>query len=161
MTLIVEDGTGLADADSYISLADARLYAANYGFELPDDDAQAEIALRQGTGYIDLQEPCFIGERLTATQNLAYPRDDDSGMPAALGRAAVAAAAEYGAGTDVRSTDDGKSVASEKVTGAVEVSYFQNGKTGESVVITKAMDLLRPLMISCGNNGYSFQVERA
>lgn len=160
MALIVEDGTGLDDADSYISLADARAFAANYGITLPADDTEAEITLRQGTQYVDLQEDCFVGDRLTDTQSLAYPRDDESGMPKALGRATVYAAAEFALGTDVRATDDGKSIASEEVTGAVAVSYFNNGKTGGTVTITRAMDALKSLLVDCKNNGFEFGVYR-
>lgn len=160
MALIVEDGTGLDDADSYISLADARTFAANYGITLPADDTEAEITLRQGTQYVDLQEDCFVGDRLTDTQALAYPRDDDSGMPKALGKATVYAAAEFALGTDVRATDDGKSIASEEVTGAVAVSYFNNGKTGGTVTITRAMDALKSLLVNCKNNGFEFGVYR-
>ena len=160
MALIVEDGTGLVDSDSYISLADARTFAANYGITLPADDTEAEITLRQGTQYVDLQEDCFVGDRLTDTQALAYPRDDDSGMPKALGRATVYAAAEFALGTDVRATDDGKAIASEEVTGAVAVSYFNNGKTGGTVTITRAMDALKSLLVACKNNGFEFGVYR-
>lgn len=160
MALIVEDGTGLVDSDSYISLADARTFAANYGITLPTDDTEAEITLRKGTQYVDLQEDCFVGDRLNDTQALAYPRDDDSGMPKALGRATVYAAAEFALGTDVRATDDGKSIASEEVTGAVAVSYFNNGKTGGTVTITRAMDALKSLLVTCNNNGFEFGVYR-
>ena len=160
MALIVESGAGLADADSYISLADARTFAANYGITLPADDTEAEIALRQGTQYVDLQEPCFVGERLTDDQALAYPRDDDGGMPSALGKATVYAAAEFALGTDVRASDDGKAIASEEVVGAVRVGYFNNGKTGGTVIITKAMDALKRLLVACKNNGFEFGVYR-
>lgn len=160
MALIVEDGTGLVDSDSYISLADARTFAANYGITLPTDDTEAEITLRQGTKYVDLQEDCFAGDRLNDTQALAYPRDDDRGMPKALGRATVYAAAEFALGTDVRATDDGKAIASEEVTGAVAVSYFNNGKTGGTVTITRAMDALKSLLVTCKNNGFEFGVYR-
>ena len=160
MALIVEDGTGLVDSDSYISLADARTFAANYGITLPADDTEAEITLRQGTQYVDLQEDCFVGDRLTDTQALAYPRNNNSGMPAALGKATVYAAAEFALGTDVRATDDGKAIASEEVTGAVAVSYFNNGKTGGTVTITRAMDALKSLLVTCKNNGFEFGVYR-
>lgn len=42
MAIIVEDGTGVTGANSYISLADARTYATNRGFELSADDTIAE-----------------------------------------------------------------------------------------------------------------------
>lgn len=160
MSLIVESGVGDPLADSYISLADARTFAANYGITLPADDTEAEITLRKGTQYVDLQEDCFAGDRLSDTQALAYPRDDGSGMPKALGRAAVYAAAEFALGTDVRATDDGKAIASEEVSGAVAVSYFNNGKTGGTVTITRAMDALKSLLVSCKNNGFEFGVYR-
>ena len=47
MALIVEDGSIVAAADSYQTLADARLLAEKYGVELPFDDLEAEIVVRQ------------------------------------------------------------------------------------------------------------------
>ena len=170
MALVVESGVGLADADSFISLEGARAFASKYGITLPADDAAAEVALRQGCQYVELQQKCFSGSRLTTTQALSWPRTgatnaygveySDGDMPAQLGYAQVYAAAEYAAGTDVRATDDGKSIASEEVSGAVAVSYFDNGKTGGAVVITRAMDALSPLLVACGNNGFEFLVGR-
>ena len=170
MALVVETGIGLADADSFISLEGARAFAAKYGITLPTNDEAAEVSLRQGCQYVELQQKCFSGSRLTTTQALSWPRTGatnaygaeyaDGDMPAQLGYAQVYAAAEYAAGTDVRATDDGKSIASEEVSGAVAVSYFDNGKTGGAVVITRAMDALSPLLVVCGNNGFEFRVGR-
>ena len=170
MALVVETGVGLADADSFISLEGARAFASKYGITLPTNDAAAEVALRQGCQYVELQQKCFSGSRLTTTQALSWPRTGatnaygveyaDGYMPNQLGYAQVYAAAEYAAGTDVRATDDGKSIASEEVSGAVAVSYFNNGKTGGAVVITRAMDALSPLLVVCGNNGFEFRVGR-
>lgn len=168
MSLIVEDGSIVAGADSYVSLSDARALAAKYGWELPADDTEAEQALRNGTGYVGLQEPAMCGRRVSAAQELAYPRQGvtlygfdiaSNTIPAAVIRAQVAAAVEYGAGTDVRATNDGRATSLERVEGAVTVQYFNNGNNGTSVVITAAMDALGPLL--CGmNNGSSFNVYR-
>ena len=170
MALVVETGAGLADADSFISLFDARAFAAKYGVTLPVDDAAAEVALRQGCQYVELQQKCFSGSRLTSTQALSWPRTGatnvygveyaDGDMPVQLGYSQVYAAAEYAAGKDVRASDDGLSVASKEVTGAVAVSYFNNGKTGKAITITKSLDALAPLMVSCSNNGFEFRVVR-
>ena len=51
-------------------------------------------------------------------------------------------------------------MASKEVTGAVAVSYFNNGKTGKSITITKSLDALAPLMSGCSNNGFEFRVVR-
>ena len=170
MSLVVESGIGNPLADSFISLVDARAFAAKYGITLPVDDAAAEVALRQGCQYVELQQKCFSGSRLTSTQALSWPRTGatnaygaeyaDGDMPVQLGYAQVYAAAEYAAGKDVRASDDGLSVASKEVTGAVSVSYFNNGKTGKAITITKSLDALAPLMNSCRNNGFEFPVGR-
>ena len=168
MALIVENGSIVPGADSWISLADARALAAKYGKELPADDTAAEAALRSGAVYVGLQEPAMCGQRVSAEQSLAYPRKyvfmygfavSSDSIPSQIITAQVLAAVEYGAGTDVRASSDGRVVESERVEGAVAVSYFNNGATGASTTITAAMDALRPLLCG-GNNGASFRVYR-
>ena len=166
--LIVEDGTIVSGADSFVSLVDARALAARFGLTLPVDDTEAEAALRNGAVYIGLQEPMMCGSRVSPLQELSFPRHGvtlygypvaaDS-IPAQVIRAQVIAAVEYGKGTDVRASTDGRATSVERVEGAVTVQYFNNGATGATTVITAAIDALRPLL--CGlNNGSSFNVYR-
>lgn len=169
MPLIVEDGSIVPDADSYVSLADARALAANYGLVLPADDTAAEVALRNGATYVGLAEPQMCGRRVSAEQSLAYPRTGtilngftvaDNVIPSQLIRAQVIAAVTYGAGTDVRANSDGRSVQTERVEGAVTVTYFNNGNSGATTAITAADDALRPLLCGGLNNGFSFNMYR-
>lgn len=167
MALVVETGAIVPGADSYVSLADARALAAGYGLALPVDNIAAEAALRNGAVYVGLQEPFMCGRRVSASQSLAYPRQGVSlygfalasdVIPPQIVHAQVVAAVEYGAGTDVRASSDGRVTESERVEDAVTVSYFNNGATG-ATTITAAMDALRPLL--CGSvNGASFNVYR-
>lgn len=168
MSLIVETGSIVAGADSYISLVDARTMAALYGWALPATDTAAEVALRNGANYVGLFEPEMKGSRVSAEQSMAYPRKDatvfgfdisETSIPGRLQIAQIAAAVEIGAGLDPRASTDGRVMASEQVTGAVAVSYFNNGNTGAMVRITKAIDALKPLL-SSNNNGISFNVVR-
>lgn len=54
MPLIVEDGTGLPAAESYISLDSLKAYAAGRGIDISGfTDEQNESALRRATTYID------------------------------------------------------------------------------------------------------------
>lgn len=168
MPLIVEDGSIVAGADSYISLADARALAAKYNWELPEDDAEAEAALRNGAAYIDLQEPALCGQRVSAEQSMAYPRTGVSihgfpvardAIPSQVIRAQIAAAVEYGKGSDVRASSDGRIVTMERVEGAVTVQYADNGVTGATISITAAMDALKPIICG-GNNAFQFRVSR-
>lgn len=168
MALVVETGAVVPGADSYVSLANARALAASYGLALPADDAEAEAALRNGAVYVGLQEPSMCGRRVSASQSLAYPRQGVSlygfalasdVIPPQVIHAQVVAAVEYGEGADVRASSDGRVTESERVEGAVTVSYFNNGATGATTTITAALDALRPLL--CGSvNGASFNVYR-
>ena len=168
MPLIVENGSVVPGADSYVSLTDARALAEKYGKALPVDDTEAEAALRNGAVYVGLQELAMCGFRVSPEQSLAYPRRNvfaygfpvpaDS-IPSQIINSQVLAAVEYGLGTDVRASSDGRVTESERVEGAVTVSYFNNGVTGATTTITAALDALRPLL--CGSaNGASFNVYR-
>lgn len=80
MALVVEDDTGLSDAEAYISVADSDAYVVEvYGTSqtLWDaaTDAVKEQVLRQATRYLD-QHYKYVGIRLTTTQALEWPRTD-------------------------------------------------------------------------------------
>lgn len=81
MALIAEDGSGLPDAESYVSVADATAYCAAMGHSDWIGDVSFEplneVALRQATAYIDSRYR-FKGERLNADQALEWPRAGES-----------------------------------------------------------------------------------
>lgn len=171
MPLIIEDGSIVAGADSYISLADARTLAAAYGLALPVDDTAAEVALRNGVFYADSYEASLKGCRVSDSQSLAWPRSGvyrfgfllaNNTVPEDVKRAQVFAAVEIAAKGDAWGTDDGKSVASEAVSGAVSVSYFNTGKSGTSYKIKRADNAMLPLLasgaaqLSVGRGGYGY-----
>ena len=77
MTIIVEDGTGLDNAESYSSVAEADAYFTKRGVVRWDDATtqQKEIALINATETIDLLFGLvFIGVKLKETQALQFPR---------------------------------------------------------------------------------------
>lgn len=84
MAFVVEDGTGLADANSYTTVQEYRDYYTDRGIDKSSEtDAQIEGYLVRGTEYIDLNFD-FCGETLTAIQALKFPRlidDVDVGVP--------------------------------------------------------------------------------
>src|SRR4051794_29732341 len=76
MALIVEDGTGLATADSYLSLADANIYFTNHGSPVEwtgAADAAKESALRYAARWLD-GKFTWIGLLVQGTQSLEWPR---------------------------------------------------------------------------------------
>ena len=89
MGVNVEDGSGLPDADSYVSLEDAAEYAAARGLTFPDSPAgPAEAALIRATAAIDATyRSRFPGQRANGrAQALEWPRKyagDAEGNPIA------------------------------------------------------------------------------
>jgi hypothetical protein len=75
MALIVEDGSGRVDAESYLSVAAADTYHAAFGNSAwtGAEVAVKEAALRRATQYLDARY-AWAGEPLTQTQALAWPR---------------------------------------------------------------------------------------
>ncbi|GGA05625.1 DnaT-like ssDNA-binding protein [Dyella caseinilytica] len=73
MALIVEDGTGLPDAEAYISAADASAYFAARGVVAwaALSVADQESALRAGCDFMESRYT-WQGERTTASLRLAY-----------------------------------------------------------------------------------------
>jgi len=158
MALTIEDGTGIAGADSYISVADAGVIAANFGWALPSDETTAEVALRNGAAYCDAFESRFAGYRLSDAQGLAWPRVNaykcygdnqiaiaSSVVPAEMIKAQVAAAVQYAAGLDPRPNDSGQSIQENKV-GPITRKYFDTGVTGGGFSITSAIDAMAPIL---------------
>ncbi|QAZ45949.1 DnaT-like ssDNA-binding protein [Mesorhizobium sp. Pch-S] len=75
--LIVEDGSGLANAESYVSVSDAVAYAAARALTFPASPTdKAEAALRRATAYIDnTYRTRFPGQRKEfRLQALEWPR---------------------------------------------------------------------------------------
>jgi len=134
MTIVVEDGTGLADAVAYASIATVAAYAAARGLAFAGTDAEKEAAAVLATDYLDVMFT-FIGSRKTTTQALAWPRTDASDsaegieipstvVPPAVVRACCALAVEARAGTTlIANYDRGGMVKSESV-GPVSVTYM-------------------------------------
>lgn len=78
MALIIEDGTGKADAESYISVADATVYHAargNTAWETVADDTAREQLLRKATDFmVASYRERWDGYRKSTTQALDWPR---------------------------------------------------------------------------------------
>ena len=77
MSLIAEDGTGRADAESYVSVAEAFTYHSNRGCDIwvSLTQAQQEQALRRATDYmLGEYRLRWLGRRVLITQALDWPR---------------------------------------------------------------------------------------
>ena len=92
MAFIVEDGSGLADANSYVTVLEYREYYTDRGIDKTSEtDDQVQGYLVQGTEFIDLTYS-FCGDKLVETQSLQFPRlidDVDVGVPVQIKYATI------------------------------------------------------------------------
>jgi len=74
MAITVEDGTGVSNAVSYVTVAAADTYHTARGNSVWVDavESDKEIALIRATDYVDQNR--FAGEKLQDTQALQFPR---------------------------------------------------------------------------------------
>lgn len=72
--LIVEDGTNVADANTFADVTFARAYAANRGIVLPDDDDVLAMNLFNAADFLNTLEDRFAGYRAEVGQAMIFPR---------------------------------------------------------------------------------------
>jgi hypothetical protein len=147
MAIIVEDGTGLVAAESYVSVADLKVYADGRGLVYAGSaDSVLEQKLREATGYID-SEFRFKAARLLAAQALEFPRDglvdwsghDVTGVPKRVKDACCELAIKAIAGPLFSDADRGGMVKSESV-GPISVTYA-DGAPAEKLYTAAARTL--------------------
>lgn len=121
MALVVEDGTGKSDAESYVSISEVESYFSLRGVTdwdglpaSPSPTAAQEAILRKATEYIDqTYADLFKGSRVKDEQALAWPRAyvevdgvylSSTALPVALKRATCEVAKLIASGEDVTPT---------------------------------------------------------
>lgn len=166
MTLIAENGSAMADSNTYAVSDDLKAYAALRGVAVPGQASKLEVALIQAMDAMAersdyLRGARYVGRRVNSTQALDWPRYDawaenfpiaPTEIPRALIYAQCALAVDILAGTDLMPTAqvaDVGPIVSEKV-GDIEVAYANTGRVRRVPANAKADTLLRTLLISGG-----------
>lgn len=164
MTLIVEDGTGKPDANTYADVATVRAYAAARGVNLPADDLAVETSIIQAMDFLEAQRARYKGSKtLPGTQALQWPRQcvtiDNYDVPSnVLPKELISALAqcvmEISAGGDLQANTTGQVVKSERVD-VLETTYMTSDEMGAGASLTpqykKVENLLLPLYtVGCG-----------
>lgn len=134
--LIVEDGTGKTDAESFATAAELVSYAAKYGVTVPATEAEQESLLRRSA--LQMQTLNWKGCRAHPDQALSWPRREvvidgeikpSNYIPARIQYGQMALAAEIHT-DDVDPIDKRQgAVIRERVEGAVDVEYAQISNT--------------------------------
>lgn len=165
--MVVEDGTGLVDANSYISVEEADAYHLSYGNTGWDGVEDKELLLRLASRDLDIIYGArFASTPLTGTQGLYWPRKSFtagngfsiSGSPAQL-RAATAELALIEKGGSVLAPDDfaGNISKSTKKVGDLEksIEYFGPNPSATSNRLHRVTAILRPLFDARASSNYA------
>ena len=151
MALVVEDGTLVSGADSYVTLAEFKAWADKRGVTYGTDEVVTQQVYR-AMDYIESLN--FIGEKSDENQALQWPRDqvvidgyyiDSDEMPNEL-KVAVYESIKAEIDGDSRMTASDRRTISEKV-GELQVTYANNADVKRSIpAVTKALrKLIRPM----------------
>lgn len=164
-TLVVEDGSGMQDADTYASVATADAYHASRGNSAWAllTTAMKDVKLRMATDYLQAKySGGWKGYRVTALQALDWPRYGvtvdrvtlvSDQLPVQLVRACCELALKAIDGP--LTADEGAQVKAEKV-GQIEVTYADGARQQTRFASVESM--LRPLLQGGLN---TLQVRRA
>lgn len=161
MAFVVENGTGLPDANSYVSVAEADAYHADRGNNAwTGAEAVKQAALVRATDYIEqIYGERWQGAPVSMSQALSWPRGGVANVPAdivpvRLKQAVCQLALEAVSGIELNPTLD-RAIKKEKI-GPLETEYMNNASSGE---VRPAIDgLLRALLR--GGNGLNGRVVR-
>lgn len=155
MALTIEDGSGVAGANSYIDVATARAYAAARGLTLPAADGDVEALLIKAMDFIEAYRGDFQGRKTAATNPLQWPRTGvildgyslaEDAIPQVL-KDAQAQLAIDAQNADLMPIGTGREIVMERVD-VVQVQYAESGSTNPQPIFTKAEALLKPLLKS-------------
>lgn len=133
MALIVETGSVVANANTFVTRAELIAYAALRGVVVADVDA-SDIPIVRAADYLLYRESEMKGARTSMLQTLPYPRTGveigvytvaDNEIPDTLKRAQMQIALEVLSGVDVLPTKQAKQFVTMKKLGPIETQYSE------------------------------------
>lgn len=169
ITIVVEDGTGVANANSYQTVANARLYAENRGIELPTDDDEVAAMLIRSTDYLEAQACRYQGKPTSSTQVLQWPRTGvflncdevpSNVIPKSLISAQAALVMAINAGFDLQPNVSPQDYVIREKVGPIDTEYADPTAVGIMPTFTGVNALLAPLFGECASNKFALRTIR-
>lgn len=169
--LITETGAGLADAESYASVAAADARCASLGLTAWTalDEGAKEIALRKAMIFMATYRTRWAGRRVYQHQALDWPRYNvvvdgftvpSTIVPLDMVNACIDLAVRAGSGEELLpDLDTGSNAIKKDKTGPLETEYFQNTTDARERFV--AVDALLAPYFGAAGGGNSIKVTRA
>jgi len=172
ISIVVEDGTNVASANSFNTIAEARTYALNRGVTLSATDDVVAAQLIKATDYIQSKCCDFQGYETYETQVLCFPREElyisgrlfaSDEIPAQLKGAQIQLVMAQAAGINIFPNALATDFVVEEKIGPITTKYADPTKVGLgdlSPSMTAVEALLKPLFSVCGQHGFAFKTLR-
>ena len=148
--MVVEDGTGLSNADSFVSVAYADTYFSTRGVSAWASLTNKEALLIKATDYIEaVYSESWKGVTLNDTQSLSFPRiiDDATIYPDRLKKAVCELALKANSG-DLLVDVEQRTIEEKVDVITVKYAEYSDQKTQYSMVY----GLISPYLLSTGAN---------
>lgn len=158
MALVIEDGSVVESANSYVTLDEMKSYMTGRGISLEKTDVELEELLHQAIDYLASKESKYKGYRININQNLSFPRSgvvvfgfyiSDNSIPETLKNAQIEAAI-HAATKPLLSNSETENLQSKEGVG-FKKSYFRNG-ADKTKRFEKIDAYLTPLIKAENNN---------
>lgn len=165
ITIIVEDGTGVAGANSYIAEIEYDAFLTNHGLtDSRTGDAKLS-GMINGYDYVNAQDAKFSGTRTGTTQTGSFPRSgsliygsliasDDIVQNVKDGQAQYA---YESSNSSLYNVGTGSRITKEKVD-VLEVEYADTTSSNPQPIFQKADNYLKPLYANTGGPARAFRV---
>lgn len=156
ITIIVEDGTVVTGANSFVSLVDARTKAEALGLVISADDETAKSQLTQS--YYQLKrsyQSRLQGQIVNSTQTNIFPRYNviangfyvpSNEVPEDVINAQLAYADSINKGADVNQTANAQEVSSESLDGVGSKTYKDGSSRRTTPYVPAVSQWLQPYM---------------
>lgn len=160
--ITVEDGTGVADANSYVTVAEARQYAANRGVTLSAADNDVAAMLIKAVDYLEAQCCRYQGAKVDQNQALCWPRTGvylgsaefpSDAIPNSLKAAQNALVMAVNQGIDLLPNTTAADYVTEETVGPITTKFANPVAVGLSPNLNAAEALLAPLFGECRSYG--------
>jgi hypothetical protein len=158
--MIIETGAIVPGADSYVDVADCRLYATARGVVLPAADGDVETLLIKAADILETYSSRFVGERIGRDQPLSWPRKGaiiegftwgEAEIPRQVLNAQLALVVELNAGEDPLNPASSLPVVGETV-GPISVQYANPGNAQKVSKKSPSQTIIKLLLKRSGLN---------
>jgi len=157
VAIIIEDGSRVSGATSYITAAELAAHACARGLTL---SRPPKVLIAESMDFLESFDKRFVGQRVARDQALSWPRTDvvlegwswsSAEIPRQVKNAQLALCIEADASQDLFNPPDAELPAiRKKVDGAVEIEY---ANPGQALKVNKTQKSRAHINILLNNNG--------